>query len=116
MSSSGKDTSGAQHANYVGPYRLEKTLGKGQTVLKRAGVTLHTDRRNARVNRFRFDVDYSARSDRRPKGCDQQVLLWGHDGALESFALSGDDTASPLIAPVKAPHLSDPPSGGLYLG
>ena len=62
-------------------------------VLKRAGVTLHTDRRNARVNRFRFDVDYSARSDRRPKGCDQQVLLWGHDGALESFALSGDDTA-----------------------
>ncbi|CDQ75969.1 unnamed protein product [Oncorhynchus mykiss] len=31
MSSSGKDNSGAQHANYVGPYRLEKTLGKGQT-------------------------------------------------------------------------------------
>ncbi|CAL8375588.1 unnamed protein product [Arctogadus glacialis] len=91
MSSSGKDTSGAQHANYVGPYRLEKTLGKGQT-----GVTLHTDRRNARVNRSRFDVDYSARSDRRLKGCDQQVLLWGHDGALESFALSGDDTACPL--------------------
>ncbi|TNN87909.1 Serine/threonine-protein kinase BRSK2 [Liparis tanakae] len=32
MTSSGKDNSGAQHANYVGPYRLEKTLGKGQTV------------------------------------------------------------------------------------
>ncbi|XP_037539105.1 serine/threonine-protein kinase BRSK2 [Nematolebias whitei] len=31
MSSSGKDNSAAQHANYVGPYRLEKTLGKGQT-------------------------------------------------------------------------------------
>lgn len=31
MSSLGKDNSGAQHANYVGPYRLEKTLGKGQT-------------------------------------------------------------------------------------
>ncbi|CAB1436995.1 unnamed protein product [Pleuronectes platessa] len=31
MSSSGKDNSGAQHANHVGPYRLEKTLGKGQT-------------------------------------------------------------------------------------
>ncbi|KAL1271044.1 hypothetical protein QQF64_030060 [Cirrhinus molitorella] len=30
MSSSGKDNS-SQHANYVGPYRLEKTLGKGQT-------------------------------------------------------------------------------------
>ncbi|KAK1802256.1 hypothetical protein P4O66_021914 [Electrophorus voltai] len=30
MSSSSKDNS-AQHANYVGPYRLEKTLGKGQT-------------------------------------------------------------------------------------
>uniref|UniRef100_W5KJY9 BR serine/threonine kinase 2 n=1 Tax=Astyanax mexicanus TaxID=7994 RepID=W5KJY9_ASTMX len=32
MSSSGKDNS-ALHANYVGPYRLEKTLGKGQTGL-----------------------------------------------------------------------------------
>ena len=32
MSSTGKDNS-AQHANYVGPYRLEKTLGKGQTGL-----------------------------------------------------------------------------------
>uniref|UniRef100_A0A8C5CFF3 Protein kinase domain-containing protein n=1 Tax=Gadus morhua TaxID=8049 RepID=A0A8C5CFF3_GADMO len=38
MSSSGKDTSGAQHANYVGPYRLEKTLGKGQTGLVKLGV------------------------------------------------------------------------------
>uniref|UniRef100_A0A672G2Q8 BR serine/threonine kinase 2 n=1 Tax=Salarias fasciatus TaxID=181472 RepID=A0A672G2Q8_SALFA len=38
MSSSGKDNSGAQHANYVGPYRLEKTLGKGQTGLVKLGV------------------------------------------------------------------------------
>uniref|UniRef100_A0A7N6ASH9 Protein kinase domain-containing protein n=1 Tax=Anabas testudineus TaxID=64144 RepID=A0A7N6ASH9_ANATE len=38
MSSSGKDSSGAQHANYVGPYRLEKTLGKGQTGLVKLGV------------------------------------------------------------------------------
>ncbi|KAF4081194.1 hypothetical protein AMELA_G00158680, partial [Ameiurus melas] len=33
MSTSGKENSAAQHANYVGPYRLEKTLGKGQTGL-----------------------------------------------------------------------------------
>ncbi|KAM9854593.1 serine/threonine-protein kinase BRSK2 [Aulostomus maculatus] len=38
MSSSGKDNSGAQHASYVGPYRLEKTLGKGQTGLVKLGV------------------------------------------------------------------------------
>ncbi|XP_061773581.1 serine/threonine-protein kinase BRSK2-like isoform X5 [Nerophis ophidion] len=38
MSSSGKDNSGAPHANYVGPYRLEKTLGKGQTGLVKLGV------------------------------------------------------------------------------
>ncbi|XP_013869007.1 serine/threonine-protein kinase BRSK2 isoform X7 [Austrofundulus limnaeus] len=38
MSSSGKDNSAAQHANYVGPYRLEKTLGKGQTGLVKLGV------------------------------------------------------------------------------
>lgn len=31
MTSTGKEGSGAQHAQYVGPYRLEKTLGKGQT-------------------------------------------------------------------------------------
>lgn len=31
MTSTGKDGGGAQHAQYVGPYRLEKTLGKGQT-------------------------------------------------------------------------------------
>ncbi|XP_037390604.1 serine/threonine-protein kinase BRSK2 isoform X1 [Pygocentrus nattereri] len=37
MSSTGKDNS-AQHANYVGPYRLEKTLGKGQTGLVKLGV------------------------------------------------------------------------------
>ncbi|XP_064193190.1 serine/threonine-protein kinase BRSK2-like isoform X2 [Anguilla rostrata] len=37
MSSSGKDNSGA-HANYVGPYRLEKTLGKGQTGLVKLGI------------------------------------------------------------------------------
>ncbi|XP_045083040.1 serine/threonine-protein kinase BRSK2 [Coregonus clupeaformis] len=38
MSSSGKDNSAAQHANYVGPYRLEKTLGKGQTGLVKLGI------------------------------------------------------------------------------
>ncbi|XP_062246830.1 serine/threonine-protein kinase BRSK2 isoform X3 [Platichthys flesus] len=38
MSSSGKDNSGAQHANHVGPYRLEKTLGKGQTGLVKLGI------------------------------------------------------------------------------
>ncbi|CAL8351688.1 unnamed protein product [Merluccius merluccius] len=37
MSSSGKDNSG-HYANYVGPYRLEKTLGKGQTGLVKLGV------------------------------------------------------------------------------
>uniref|UniRef100_A0A9R1SHP9 BR serine/threonine kinase 2b n=2 Tax=Cyprinus carpio TaxID=7962 RepID=A0A9R1SHP9_CYPCA len=37
MSSSGKDNS-SQHANYVGPYRLEKTLGKGQTGLVKLGI------------------------------------------------------------------------------
>ncbi|XP_063045251.1 serine/threonine-protein kinase BRSK2-like [Engraulis encrasicolus] len=35
--SSGKEGS-ALHANYVGPYRLEKTLGKGQTGLVKLGV------------------------------------------------------------------------------
>ncbi|XP_056272446.1 serine/threonine-protein kinase BRSK2 isoform X10 [Pseudoliparis swirei] len=38
MTSSSKDNSGAQHANYVGPYRLEKTLGKGQTGLVKLGI------------------------------------------------------------------------------
>ncbi|XP_046697013.1 serine/threonine-protein kinase BRSK2 isoform X4 [Silurus meridionalis] len=33
----GKESS-AQHATYVGPYRLEKTLGKGQTGLVKLGV------------------------------------------------------------------------------
>lgn len=33
MSLSGKENSTTPHANYVGPYRLEKTLGKGQTGL-----------------------------------------------------------------------------------
>ncbi|KAM7405631.1 hypothetical protein PAMP_000065 [Pampus punctatissimus] len=37
MSSSGKDANSGHYANYVGPYRLEKTLGKGQTVL----ISLH---------------------------------------------------------------------------
>ncbi|XP_054380064.1 serine/threonine-protein kinase BRSK2 isoform X2 [Pongo abelii] len=37
MTSTGKD-GGAQHAQYVGPYRLEKTLGKGQTGLVKLGV------------------------------------------------------------------------------
>lgn len=31
MSFTGKDTNSGHYANYVGPYRLEKTLGKGQT-------------------------------------------------------------------------------------
>ncbi|XP_026992689.1 serine/threonine-protein kinase BRSK2 isoform X6 [Tachysurus fulvidraco] len=34
---SGKESS-AQHASYVGPYRLEKTLGKGQTGLVKLGI------------------------------------------------------------------------------
>ncbi|XP_043308436.1 serine/threonine-protein kinase BRSK2 isoform X1 [Cervus canadensis] len=38
MTSTGKDGGGAQHAQYVGPYRLEKTLGKGQTGLVKLGV------------------------------------------------------------------------------
>ncbi|KAM4593262.1 serine/threonine-protein kinase BRSK2-like isoform 5-T5 [Odontesthes bonariensis] len=38
MSSSGKDTNSGHYANYVGPYRLEKTLGKGQTGLVKLGV------------------------------------------------------------------------------
>ncbi|CAL8364529.1 unnamed protein product [Gadus morhua 'NCC'] len=37
MTSSGKDNSG-HYANYVGPYRLEKTLGKGQTGLVKLGI------------------------------------------------------------------------------
>ncbi|XP_067850109.1 serine/threonine-protein kinase BRSK2 isoform X4 [Heptranchias perlo] len=36
--STGKEIGGAQHAQYVGPYRLEKTLGKGQTGLVKLGV------------------------------------------------------------------------------
>ncbi|XP_063052418.1 serine/threonine-protein kinase BRSK2 [Engraulis encrasicolus] len=38
MSTPQKDNTAAQHANYVGPYRLEKTLGKGQTGLVKLGV------------------------------------------------------------------------------
>ncbi|KAI4885026.1 hypothetical protein NFI96_002664 [Prochilodus magdalenae] len=37
MSSCGKENSAALHASYVGPYRLEKTLGKGQTDDKTGG-------------------------------------------------------------------------------
>ncbi|XP_044922651.1 serine/threonine-protein kinase BRSK2 isoform X1 [Mustela putorius furo] len=37
MTSTGKDGA-AQHAQYVGPYRLEKTLGKGQTGLVKLGI------------------------------------------------------------------------------
>ncbi|KAM7015953.1 serine/threonine-protein kinase BRSK2-like isoform 11-T11 [Tautogolabrus adspersus] len=36
MSSSAKDS--GHYANYVGPYRLEKTLGKGQTGLVKLGI------------------------------------------------------------------------------
>ncbi|XP_048871119.1 serine/threonine-protein kinase BRSK1-like isoform X1 [Brienomyrus brachyistius] len=35
---SSKDLSGSHSAQYVGPYRLEKTLGKGQTGLVKLGV------------------------------------------------------------------------------
>ncbi|KAJ8284244.1 hypothetical protein COCON_G00030940 [Conger conger] len=35
---SSKELSGSQSAQYVGPYRLEKTLGKGQTGLVKLGV------------------------------------------------------------------------------
>ncbi|XP_051545260.1 serine/threonine-protein kinase BRSK2-like isoform X3 [Myxocyprinus asiaticus] len=38
MSLSGKENNTTPHANYVGPYRLEKTLGKGQTGLVKLGV------------------------------------------------------------------------------
>uniref|UniRef100_A0A3B3DMN2 Protein kinase domain-containing protein n=1 Tax=Oryzias melastigma TaxID=30732 RepID=A0A3B3DMN2_ORYME len=38
MSFTGKDTNSGHYANYVGPYRLEKTLGKGQTGLVKLGV------------------------------------------------------------------------------
>ncbi|XP_060033243.1 serine/threonine-protein kinase BRSK2 isoform X3 [Erinaceus europaeus] len=38
MTSTRKDGGGAQHAQYVGPYRLEKTLGKGQTGLVKLGI------------------------------------------------------------------------------
>ncbi|XP_078453140.1 serine/threonine-protein kinase BRSK2-like isoform X2 [Lampetra planeri] len=46
--SSAKDAGGgAQHAQYVGPYRLEKTLGKGQTGLVKLGVHCVTGRKVA---------------------------------------------------------------------
>ncbi|XP_059412750.1 serine/threonine-protein kinase BRSK2-like isoform X2 [Carassius carassius] len=35
---SSKEVSGSQAAQYVGPYRLEKTLGKGQTGLVKLGI------------------------------------------------------------------------------
>ncbi|KAF4095349.1 hypothetical protein G5714_024427 [Onychostoma macrolepis] len=38
MSLSGKENNTTPHANYVGPYRLEKTLGKGQTGLVKLGI------------------------------------------------------------------------------
>ncbi|XP_077418881.1 serine/threonine-protein kinase BRSK2-like isoform X9 [Vanacampus margaritifer] len=38
MSSSGKEANSGHCANYVGPYRLEKTLGKGQTGLVKLGI------------------------------------------------------------------------------
>ncbi|XP_057186535.1 serine/threonine-protein kinase BRSK2 isoform X3 [Triplophysa rosa] len=38
MSLSAKENNTVPHANYVGPYRLEKTLGKGQTGLVKLGV------------------------------------------------------------------------------
>ncbi|XP_041836381.1 serine/threonine-protein kinase BRSK2-like isoform X8 [Melanotaenia boesemani] len=38
MSTPSKDTNSGHYANYVGPYRLEKTLGKGQTGLVKLGI------------------------------------------------------------------------------
>ncbi|XP_029001162.1 serine/threonine-protein kinase BRSK2-like isoform X7 [Betta splendens] len=38
MTSSGKEANSGHYANYVGPYRLEKTLGKGQTGLVKLGI------------------------------------------------------------------------------
>ncbi|KAM4617475.1 serine/threonine-protein kinase BRSK2 isoform 2-T2 [Discoglossus pictus] len=38
MTTVGKDGGGTPHMQYVGPYRLEKTLGKGQTGLVKLGV------------------------------------------------------------------------------
>ncbi|XP_067347695.1 serine/threonine-protein kinase BRSK2-like isoform X9 [Channa argus] len=38
MSSSVKEGNSGHYANYVGPYRLEKTLGKGQTGLVKLGI------------------------------------------------------------------------------
>ncbi|XP_005457448.1 serine/threonine-protein kinase BRSK2 isoform X1 [Oreochromis niloticus] len=47
MSSSGKDANSGHYANYVGPYRLEKTLGKGQTGLVKLGVHCVTNQKVA---------------------------------------------------------------------
>ncbi|XP_047218255.1 serine/threonine-protein kinase BRSK2-like isoform X5 [Girardinichthys multiradiatus] len=47
MSSSGKDANSGHYANYVGPYRLEKTLGKGQTGLVKLGVQCVTGQKVA---------------------------------------------------------------------
>ncbi|KAG8001104.1 hypothetical protein GBF38_006619, partial [Nibea albiflora] len=41
MSSSGKDANSGHYANYVGPYRLEKTLGKGQTGSRSLPAAVH---------------------------------------------------------------------------
>ncbi|XP_075044012.1 serine/threonine-protein kinase BRSK2 isoform X3 [Mixophyes fleayi] len=38
MTTVGKDGGGTPHMQYVGPYRLEKTLGKGQTGLVKLGI------------------------------------------------------------------------------
>uniref|UniRef100_UPI00358E6C79 serine/threonine-protein kinase BRSK2-like n=1 Tax=Myxine glutinosa TaxID=7769 RepID=UPI00358E6C79 len=45
--STAKEPGGFPHAQYVGPYRLEKTLGKGQTGLVKLGVHCVTARKVA---------------------------------------------------------------------
>ncbi|OXA38155.1 serine/threonine-protein kinase BRSK2 [Folsomia candida] len=42
-----KDSTAAEHIQYVGPYRLEKTLGKGQTGLVKLGVHCVTGKKVA---------------------------------------------------------------------
>ncbi|KAF3686172.1 Serine/threonine-protein kinase BRSK2 [Channa argus] len=52
MSSSVKEGNSGHYANYVGPYRLEKTLGKGQTA--EGSVTVATGGMLSSVAGWRF--------------------------------------------------------------
>ncbi|XP_055088085.1 serine/threonine-protein kinase BRSK2-like [Periophthalmus magnuspinnatus] len=47
MTSAGKEANSGHYTNYVGPYRLEKTLGKGQTGLVKLGVHCVTNQKVA---------------------------------------------------------------------